>query len=541
MSSPFASRLGTNYCPQDNEVLEIQCLIQEPLARLKRLDDQIAELQKSIDELTKEHDTIGDYVQAHRALLTPIRRIPLDILQEIFVACLPTHRNCVMSAKEAPVLLGRICSSWRALSLSTPRLWASLHIAEPVRTSDSLDSLHLTLHARRVEVTKTWLARSGQCPLSLSLESDEQNAGYPNGSYGSTGDVFLQTLLPFTSRWWRLSLAAPPPVLDVLSGLTGADVPLLKTLEVRAPSPRPWRPFKLLGGSQISGFSLMGELDSDPLHLPLRWEFLTSLSLIENNWNTAFPLTSDAALTILSRCPRLRNCHFLLIGGFHPAPQILEGAGRSRSILELPTLHSLQLQSVNAPVFGPGGIFSSLSLPGLRHLVLSTRLQDEEVTLTFPFLVVSPQLQSFESDCQIYGKQSLLDLIRALPPTVQRLRLSGFPSYGFNDDTLAFLAPTPGCLDIIFPALQELSIMDCYDVSDAALLHFITARMTIQSPSVATLRRVDIQFNREQQLDIRPQIQSYLDVGLQVSTRYYPSLKWIFSPWRGLPDDPERG
>ncbi|KAJ7034766.1 hypothetical protein C8F04DRAFT_1101061 [Mycena alexandri] len=523
MSSPFASRLGTNYCPQDDEVLEIQRLIQEPLARLKRLDEQISELQKSIDELTKEHDTIGDYVQAHRALLTPIRRIPLDILQEIFVACLPTHRNCVMT-----------------LSLSTPRLWASLHIAEPVRTSDSLDSLHLTLHARRVEVTKTWLARSGQCPLSLSLESDGRNAGYPNGSYGSTGDDFLQTLLPFTSRWWRLSLAASPPVLDVLSGLTGADVPLLKTLEIRAQSPRPWLPFKLLGGSQISGFSLKGELDSDPLRLPLRWEFLTSLSLIENNWNTAFPLTSDAALTILSRCPRLRNCHFLLIGGFHPASQVLEGAGRSRSILELPSLHSLQLQSVNAPVFGPGGVFSSLSLPGLRHLVLSTHFQDDEVSLNFPFLVVSPQLESFESDSQISGKQSLLDLIRALPPTVQRLRLSGYPSLsGFNDETLAFLAPTPGCLDIILPALQELSIMDCYDVSDAALLHFITARMTIQSPSVATLRRVDIQFNREQQLDIRPQIQSYLDVGLQVSTRYYPSSKGTFSPWRGLPDDPE--
>ncbi|KAJ7634614.1 hypothetical protein FB45DRAFT_909361, partial [Roridomyces roridus] len=44
--------------------------------------------------------------------------------------CLPTHRNCVMDASEAPLLLGRISSAWRALSLATPRLWASLHIVD---------------------------------------------------------------------------------------------------------------------------------------------------------------------------------------------------------------------------------------------------------------------------------------------------------------------------------------------------------------------------------------------------------------------------
>ncbi|KAJ7022093.1 hypothetical protein C8F04DRAFT_245444 [Mycena alexandri] len=41
----------------------------------------------------------------------------------------PTHRNRVMSAVEAPVLLGRICRSWR--SLTTPRLWSRLHVVEP--------------------------------------------------------------------------------------------------------------------------------------------------------------------------------------------------------------------------------------------------------------------------------------------------------------------------------------------------------------------------------------------------------------------------
>ncbi|KAF8133055.1 hypothetical protein K438DRAFT_1884520, partial [Mycena galopus ATCC 62051] len=171
MFSPFASKLGTNYCPPDEEVLEIQSLLAEPLSRLQTLDNRIAELQKAIDELAEERATVQAYVDAHKALISPIRRLPLDMLQEIFVACLPTDRNCVMSACEAPVLLGRICSSWRNISLSTPRIWARLHIVEPERPewAPSLHGVREQKQAQRIEITKAWLERSGQCPLSISL------------------------------------------------------------------------------------------------------------------------------------------------------------------------------------------------------------------------------------------------------------------------------------------------------------------------------------------------------------------------------------
>ncbi|KAJ7785657.1 hypothetical protein B0H16DRAFT_1247991, partial [Mycena metata] len=169
MTSPFTSRLGTNYCPLDEEVLEIQRLLVEPLSRLKGIDDKIAELQKTIDELTQERDSVSTYVETHKALLSPLRRLPLDIIQEIFIACLPTHRNCVMSAVEVPVLLGRICSSWRALSLSTPRLWARLHIAEPDPPGHWQTPIYAAQYMQRIANTIAWLGRSGICPLSISL------------------------------------------------------------------------------------------------------------------------------------------------------------------------------------------------------------------------------------------------------------------------------------------------------------------------------------------------------------------------------------
>ncbi|KAJ6507352.1 hypothetical protein C8R47DRAFT_91061 [Mycena vitilis] len=117
-------------------------------------------MQKAIDELVEERDMLNSYVEAHRALVSPIRRLPLDIIEEIFMACLPSSRNCVMSAKEAPVILGRICSSWRAISFSIPRLWARLYIVEPsAHPNCALDILQAKF-AQRVEVATAWLCKT---------------------------------------------------------------------------------------------------------------------------------------------------------------------------------------------------------------------------------------------------------------------------------------------------------------------------------------------------------------------------------------------
>ncbi|KAJ6594888.1 hypothetical protein B0H19DRAFT_883348, partial [Mycena capillaripes] len=95
------------------------------------------------------------YVDAHEALISPVRRLPHDIIQEIFLACLPTRRKAVMSSSKAPLLLGHVCSGWQTIALSKPMLWSSLHI-------------HLNwLSDLRISAVAEWLARAAACPLSL--------------------------------------------------------------------------------------------------------------------------------------------------------------------------------------------------------------------------------------------------------------------------------------------------------------------------------------------------------------------------------------
>ncbi|KAJ7796751.1 hypothetical protein B0H14DRAFT_2390361, partial [Mycena olivaceomarginata] len=58
----------------------------------------------------------------------PARRPPDDMVAEIFTASLPYDRNATISGTEAPLLFCHICRVWRHLALSTPCLWAFLHI-----------------------------------------------------------------------------------------------------------------------------------------------------------------------------------------------------------------------------------------------------------------------------------------------------------------------------------------------------------------------------------------------------------------------------
>jgi hypothetical protein len=59
-----------------------------------------------LKELRASHKTPID---AHRVLISSLRRIPQDILLAIF----PSEHNTLIDPAEAPLLLGRICRHWR--------------------------------------------------------------------------------------------------------------------------------------------------------------------------------------------------------------------------------------------------------------------------------------------------------------------------------------------------------------------------------------------------------------------------------------------
>ncbi|KAJ7133614.1 hypothetical protein C8R44DRAFT_611447, partial [Mycena epipterygia] len=121
--SPFADKLKTNYISSNKEIGEIHTLVVEPLDQLARLDTEIDEMQAVLDQLKAKRHLLKEGIEDYRTLSSPMRRIPRDVLQEIFISCIPTKHNAVIHPREAPMLLGRVCSYWRNVAHSTPNIW----------------------------------------------------------------------------------------------------------------------------------------------------------------------------------------------------------------------------------------------------------------------------------------------------------------------------------------------------------------------------------------------------------------------------------
>ncbi|KAK6977573.1 hypothetical protein R3P38DRAFT_3295148 [Favolaschia claudopus] len=207
LESPFQRYLSTNYIPTDTEIKQIRGNI------LPDCEVELARLNSLIQDLTAQRDRVQDYLASHEALISQARRLPQDILGEIFLACLPTGGNAVMSAREAPLLLGHICRAWRSLSFSQRRLWTSLHIAvEIFKSSEGKSGV--------VE----WLVRSDPLPLTISVDSHKST------QYSAA----IDTLIPLSSRLCTQYSSVIATLIPLSSRLTALRLSNLRSNEFLA-------------------------------------------------------------------------------------------------------------------------------------------------------------------------------------------------------------------------------------------------------------------------------------------------------------------
>lgn len=184
----------------------------------------MSRLNDILDGLTRERDTARAAKLSYQALLSPVRRLLPEIIQTIFIYCLPTDRNSDMRPTEASILLGHICRHWRTLALATPEIWSALHIVSQKYGQCSFSRLE-----QRRQGIETFLACSGTVPLNISLVGTLER-GTPKEL--DAFEHLLRGIRPFIYKLKHLEIDAPSKVFTLLDDLTGRDVPLLETLSV---------------------------------------------------------------------------------------------------------------------------------------------------------------------------------------------------------------------------------------------------------------------------------------------------------------------
>jgi len=118
-TTPVPDLLGGHYIASESQAPMICDTISVAQADILQLDGEITRLNAVLDGLTRKRDTLQKYTHLHTALVAPIRRLPPEVLSEIFLHCNDENNIPHLQLNQAPLLLGGLCSRWRTIALST--------------------------------------------------------------------------------------------------------------------------------------------------------------------------------------------------------------------------------------------------------------------------------------------------------------------------------------------------------------------------------------------------------------------------------------
>ncbi|KAJ7062728.1 hypothetical protein C8F01DRAFT_1368455 [Mycena amicta] len=501
MASSVKTLLYTNAIPSDTQCADIREFLAASTPQLEALEAEVSRLQELLTSATKQRDLQKELIEAHRALLSPVRRLPEDILRTIFVSTLPVDRDTAMCADEGPLLLAQICKFWRDVSLTTPRLWSSMHVVipDPEYNHRQVEQLLVVL--------STWLQRSGAVPLSLTIAASRDNS---RTFTSSSTDSVRRLLASVASRWqsFRVLAIFNLSQMPYFSSLTAEDVPLLQRIEITEIRFSPTNSsgnIALLGTPKLRGLSFYGGVD---ILLPYiaSWPSLQRCILqipSRNREPTLFPLE------ILEKCPRLEYLDISTSALDMSLPET------SHTIL-LPNLKSLQVGGLSS--LGWRQLIERVNFPMLDSIGILLAVAD--LVWLIPF---GHRLTVMHFYAGTIVADTLAHVLAAMP-SLQELSLTDEPlvnyeSYVRDDVFLQRFHPVGG--NALCPRLERFRLRNIQSASDTTIVNFIRSRTTNPGHAgVASFTHVAVTILRppqepDIQAQLAPQIAGGLVLGVQ--------------------------
>ncbi|KAJ7082655.1 hypothetical protein B0H15DRAFT_889656 [Mycena belliarum] len=484
MYTPYKDVLYTNIEPSDAQCQAIRTFLSAAMARLDDLDVEITQAQAALERLFRKRAGLSEFIESHLALTTSARKLPEDVLREIFVATMPEDRYASMSRTESPLLVSHICSHWRSVALSMPHLWASLHVA-----ASSANVWAVNEHVQ------SWLARSGDLPLSISYVwiarwDDNQSS------------LILRTLMRFCQRWEHLRLTLPNSRhFSSLFFLVASDVPLLQSVVVDC---RDTTAFDYLAlTAKARGISIRGEFQLSVVQSVVTWTQLRHLSFADGSSEMSLADTYN----IFRQCSRLETCTLNLVG----SGPILAQKIRMKHLWRLSIRRNRQ-----AYMGVPTHPFRHLSLPKLRCLEF---VSGEDLVVDLSELDAPDQLTSLALDGQM-RTDSLSQVLRLFPKlehfAVYQPRNSLAAEAIKSADVFQILTPQGSTPAVpLCPHLHSLCCLGVNGGSNEELLGLVQGRS--RCAAADALAHLHVAFSRARERDITPQL---VAAGLAPTLRY---------------------
>ncbi|KAE9405249.1 hypothetical protein BT96DRAFT_346395 [Gymnopus androsaceus JB14] len=526
LKSPYASLINTNHIPSPTELAELESFLVKPEQELSQLESEITRLQDILGGLLAERERAQAFIKPHRVLMSPVRRLPAEILGEMFVRCLPTARNPVRSLNEVPLLLTTICQNWRHVAFSTAPLWKALHISFSSRMMKlaATDSAVQGTFTRREYGIMQWLNRSGSLPLSISLAVVGNQYHYQN----PTTTSFFRMLMTYSHRFGEIDIRMiDPRTFSLLDSFSPEGFPMLKSFRFSYQKDSSW----LLKAPAIKKLSIVKP--ADVIGYFTGWEKLTELVL--GDVLRCGDLTTSELVMILQQTPQLQACYAVVRADNTRNFQIPGN-------IQLHHLHTLvisfpQTNTYHSEKFGTqtAQVIRALDFPSLETLAIT--VPQEHSAIQLPKFLSAPleRLQKLRLKIHMTSKtlteclsftHNLLVLelfdMGCLDNRLTTFRDTHFRGLGaFNNEGVSL------CLHLTRFRLFTRRHNICDDVSNVAFLDFLERKRlctTVDRLEVCDIVVVPTDIERRpsfSDMELQ-QIRALKQNGLRLSVRYQP-------------------
>ena len=437
----YLSLFRSNTYPSTEAYTDIKSLIKKHKHQLATIQDQIRRRETRLADLECRRAHTKDILAKLYAMLAPIKRLPPEILSEIFERCLGADRSGVLFStmgrkKETPLLLGRVCRSWRAVAHATPRLWRDIFVSVcDGRYSDGL-------RRDALPVLRMWLAHSGNLPLNLVVlcKTDRVIPGLMD---------FFKIITTHAARWKTVHVRLQnAPLIYLLVSRAFTSCSSLSTLDVT-------------DGGQCTSYFGREQDDEEDVHFDLSlaplselslslsgltirdvhapWATLTRLSFMQDARSSTSSITDYVA--ILQQCTSLKECGITIDSGVRNAP--LEP-------FTVPSLESLELLVLReaSHTTQTGDFLGALKAPRLSSLSIEDYCPQREA------MMYHSRLKAF---------------LRAHALSLRHFKFSTSSKFFASEDMIALVAETP--------LLTELEYCPDEESSPRALLEALTPRV----------------------------------------------------------------
>ncbi|KAJ6471906.1 hypothetical protein C8R45DRAFT_414324 [Mycena sanguinolenta] len=444
--------LNSNEVPVESELPTVESTISKIDASLAIIGNEILGLHYRIKELNEERDRLSSYRAQNCAILSPLRRMPPEILAEIFSWTAPKQiqrrRDTPRPKLPWPWALTRISRRWRDIVVSTPSLWSRVVIDFEAYPTPSYS----------LPMLEAQIARAQKLKIHLYGSEFESSSKYQVEMF--------RYLAQHSSRWEEFYFHSTRALSPLLADIRG-QVPSLRVLRIqwnddRDDSDGAAEPIDFVESApSLVDVGVFNAFTPMPISLPAHQ--LTRYEL-RAPW--------DMHKAILTRAPNLVEAHIDVRFGN-------ESWLDTGEIIDLPELDRLYTSTL--------GVLRYIRTPVLQGLALSPSSADR----TF---IVS-ELKSFLSRSACTLRRLCLSQLRysdiaiAILKTIPSLTEFGIMLFTFNfglENLMEELGARFASEAIVAPQLSTVLFGNTYRTSGSAFAEMVESRW--KSPHCALTR-----------------------------------------------------